>query len=76
VTAADASSEGVSKIFEPVYGGFDGVVFEHAAPGCVAGVYRMTAPERIPLLLSVRLEHGWEHRPLYQRLNPWRWSIR
>ena len=76
VAAGNASSDGVTRIFEPVYGGFDGVVFEHAAPRCVTGVYRMTAPERIPLLLSVRLEGGWERRALYQRLNPWRWSIR
>jgi len=73
---AGGSSAGLTRVFEPVFGGFDALVFERAAPRCVAGVYRMIAPERIPLLLSVRLEDGWKRRPLYQRLNPWRWSIR
>jgi hypothetical protein len=76
VAAGGEAHGGMTRIFEPVFGGFEGVVLEHAAPHCVAGIYRMTSPERIPLLLSVRLEDGWERRPLYQRLNPWRWSIR
>jgi hypothetical protein len=75
-TVVGAAPGGLTRIFEPVFSGFEGVVFEHTAPHCVAGVYRLAAPERIPLLLSVRLADGWEHRPLYQQLNPWRWSIR
>ena len=64
---------GTTRVFEPVFGGFEGLAIDHAGPGCVKGVYRMLTPERAPLLLSVQLADGWERRRLYQTLAPWRW---
>ena len=69
----DESMTGITRVFEPVFGGFEGLAFDHDVPGCVKGVYRMSAPERVPLLLSVQLADGWERRRLYQTLAPWRW---
>jgi hypothetical protein len=70
--AGDAST-GITRLFEPVFAGFEGLAFDHAGSGCVKGVYRMLTPERAPLLLSVQLADGWERRRLYQTLAPWQW---
>jgi len=73
VDAGDDSTTGMTRVLQPVFGGFEGLVFDHVNPRCVNGVYRLSAPERIPLLLSARLADGWERRRLYETLAPWRW---
>jgi len=58
----------VTRVFEPVYARFEGVEFGNTGPDCVTGVFKMTAPERIPVLLSVRLSPSWGSDALYQTL--------
>jgi hypothetical protein len=59
---------GLGRMFEPVYDKFEGVEFAGAGPGCVTGVYRMSAPDQLKVLLSATLAPDWEHGPLYERL--------
>ena len=61
-------------MFEPVYDRFDGVEIAGGDPGCVIGVYRMSAPDRLKVLLSATLVPGWEHGPLYERRMGLQWT--
>ncbi len=65
-------SAGPTRFFEPVYAHFAGVRFSDGSPGCVTGAYRVTSADRIPLLLSVRLDPGWSHAALHERMITWR----
>ena len=57
-----------TRIFMPVYDGFDRIDFSDLRPGCLGGVYRLRDPGQFPLLLEVMLPPDWRQRPLYQRL--------
>jgi hypothetical protein len=65
--ARDAGAAGTGRVFEPVYDRFDGLEFMGTGPGCVTGVYRLSAPDRLRVLLTATLAPDWEQRPLYQR---------
>jgi len=57
-----------TRIFMPVYDGFDRIDFSDLRPGCLGGVYRLRDPGQFPLLLEVMLPPDWRQRPLYQQL--------
>jgi hypothetical protein len=63
-----ANAAGPGRVFEPVYDRFDGVEFADTSPGCITGVYRMSAPDRLKVLLSATLAPDWERGRLYERL--------
>ncbi len=65
-------SAGPTRFFEPVYAHFAGVRFSDASAGCVTGAYRIASGDGIPLLLSVRLDPGWAHSGLHERMITWR----
>lgn len=67
---------GVVKLFEPVYRRFEGVRLSGGAAQCVTRIAMLSAPERIPVLLSVTLQPGWQDEPLYERRQGWRWLRR
>ena len=60
-----------TRIFVPVYATFQGVSVGRAAPGCLAGVFRVRHPERFTLMPQVTLRPGWEGEPLHQSLIGW-----
>ena len=72
--AGRSGDVGTVRVFEPVYESFEGVEFARSSSGCVTGVYRMSSPARLKVLLSARLQPGWEHSPLYQRRLGIRWA--
>ena len=61
------------RLFEPVYAGFAGLRFSGTTPGCVSGVYRAAAPERLPLLLTAQLPPSWRRHAMFQQLVALRW---
>jgi len=61
-------------VFEPVYDHFEGVEFAGTVPGCVTGLYRLSAPDRLKVLLTATLTPDWEHGPLYQRRLGIQWA--
>ena len=67
---------GTIRVFEPVYGDFEGIQFAHAEAGCVTRVAKLASPDRFPLLLSATLQPDWQAAPLYQRRQGWRWLRR
>jgi hypothetical protein len=67
VALAGAAAGGPGRVFEPVYDRFEGVEIRDADPRCVTGVYRMTAPDQVKVLLGATLAPDWEHGPLYER---------
>jgi hypothetical protein len=67
-------TNGTGRVFEPVYDRFEGVEITGAGPGCVTGVYRMSSPDRLKLLLSASLGPGWEDGPLYERRVGLKWA--
>ena len=56
-----------TRIFTPVYNGFQGIEFSDARPGCVDAVYRVRDPSELPLMLEVILPPWWRGMSLYQR---------
>jgi len=67
---------GPIRVFEPVYDGFEGVQFAAAGPECVAGVFKMSAPDPPKVLLSATLAPDWEAGPLYEQRVGRRWASR
>jgi hypothetical protein len=57
-----------TRVFMPVYDGFEGIEFPDPRPGCIDGVYRVRDPGKFTLLLEAALPPGWQRSPLYQRL--------
>lgn len=76
VALGTGASSGVARVFEGVYAGFDGVVFDHIVPGCVKEVAQVREPERIPLILNVTLSPSWADGPLHQELAPHEGAMR
>ncbi|HKF67185.1 MAG TPA: hypothetical protein VKB36_11660 [Vicinamibacterales bacterium] len=72
--AGRADAAGHGRVFEPVYDRFEGVEIAGSDPGCVIGVYRLSAPDRLKVLLSATLVPGWERRPLYERRLGLQWA--
>jgi len=71
-----ASRAGATRVFEPVYARFEGVEFADTGPGCITGVFRLSDPDRLRVLLSATLVAGWERDALYQRRMSWNWTLR
>jgi hypothetical protein len=76
VAIAAGHEAGTTRVFEPVYARFEGVEFADAGPGCVTSVFRLSDPDRLPVLLSATLAAGWERDALYQRRRDWQWTLR
>jgi len=76
VPIAAGHGTGSTRVFEPVYARFEGVEFADAGPGCVTSVFRLSDPDRLPVLLSATLASGWERDALYQRRRDWKWTLR
>ena len=66
-----ASTEGLTRIFLPVYDRFIGLQISDDSPGCLAGASRVEVG-KVPVLLGAVLQPDWEAKaPLYQRLIDW-----
>jgi hypothetical protein len=63
-----AEGAGPTKLFEPVYAGFQGIDVSDASPACAPRVSVVNGTDRLPLLLSAQLPPGWESQPQYQRI--------
>jgi len=72
--ASNPGATGTGRVFEPVYDHFEGVEFAGTVPGCVTGLYRLSAPDRLKVLLTATLTPDWEHGPLYQRRLGIQWA--
>lgn len=59
-----------TRIFTPVYKGFQSIVLSDASPGCVNAAYRVRDPNALPLLLEVVLSPRWRAMPRYQQFGP------
>jgi hypothetical protein len=59
---------GLTRLFEPVYAGFTGIVISDPSPACQPKVAAVTDSERFRLLLPAELLPGWESQPQYQQL--------
>jgi hypothetical protein len=59
---------GPTRLFEPVYAGFQGIDVSDASPVCVPRVSVVNGVDRLPLLLSAQLPPGWESQSQYQRI--------
>ena len=60
-----------TRVFLPVFAGFQGVSVPDAPEGCLAGVQRARHPQQFTLMPKVVLRPGWEDQPLYQSLKGW-----
>jgi len=60
-----------TRIAVPVFFGFQGVSVADAKPECIAGLQRITHPERFALMPALVLRPGWEREPLHQSLIGW-----
>jgi hypothetical protein len=63
-----AEGAGPTRLFEPVYAGFQGIDVSDASPACAPRVSVVNGTDRLPLLLSAQLPPGWKSRPQYQRI--------
>ena len=63
-----AEGAGPTKLFEPVYAGFQGIDVSDASPACVPRLSVVNGTERLPLLLSAQLPPGWVSQSQYQRI--------
>jgi hypothetical protein len=63
-----AEGAGPTRLFEPVYAGFQGIDVSDASPTCAPRVSVVNGTERLPLLLSAQLSPGWVSRAQYQRI--------
>ena len=66
-----SEGDGVNRVFIPTYGeppawGFDGVELSAGIKARLRGIYRVTNPERLPLLLDLRLPGAWQQDHLTQ----------
>jgi hypothetical protein len=62
------TGDGVTRIFEAVYSGFQGVEVSDDSSGCLRDIAVLTDLDRLPLLLSAQLPSGWRSEPQYQRI--------
>jgi hypothetical protein len=62
------TGEGVTRVFEAVYSGFQGVEVSDDSAGCLRDIAVLTDLDRLPLLLSAQLPSGWQSEPQYQRI--------
>ena len=63
-----AERTGPTRLFEPVYAGFQGIDVSDASPACVPRLSVVNGTERLPLLLSAQLPPGWVSQSQYQRI--------
>jgi hypothetical protein len=63
-----ADRAGPTRLFEPVYSGFDGIDVSDPSPACVPRLSGLDGVDRLPLLLSAQLAPGWASQPQYQRI--------
>jgi hypothetical protein len=68
VLRSTGTGDGVTRIFEAVYSGFQGVEVSDDSAGCLRDLALLTDLDRLPLLLSTQLPGGWRSEPQYQRL--------
>lgn len=73
VLDARAAGNEPTRVFEPVYAGFAGLRFDHAAAECMKGVFRVAAPAQFDLLLGATLPPSWRRHAMFQQLAPWQW---
>jgi len=67
-----AHTEGITRIFQPVYAQFTGIEVSDPAPGCFIGASRASDLSAHPLMLGATLQPEWDRAaPLYQRLKDW-----
>jgi hypothetical protein len=59
---------GPTRLFEPVYPGFQGIELSDSSPHCVRRVAAVDGADRFPLLLPAQLRPGWDAEPQYQRI--------
>jgi hypothetical protein len=64
------SGRGIVRLFIPAYGtpprAFEGIELSAGLKDRLRGVSRIDSPERVPLLLTLRLPDQWRHTRLYQ----------
>ena len=60
---------GPTRLFEPVYAGFEGIDVSDPSPACAPRASVVNGTDRLPLLLSAQLPPGWELQPQYQRIS-------
>jgi len=71
--ASIPNAAGLNRLMIPVYGEapaftFDGLEMPARFKDNLRGVYRIEQPQRLPLLLDLRLGASWQDGRLYQRL--------
>jgi hypothetical protein len=59
---------GPTRIFEPVYPGFQGIDVSDPSPACRVRVSEVSGADRFALLLPAQLPPGWTAHPQYQRI--------
>jgi hypothetical protein len=60
--------DGPTRIFEPVYPGFQGIDVSDSSPACRLRVSEVSGADRFPLVLPAQLPPGWQAAPQYQRI--------
>jgi hypothetical protein len=65
---AGGTLAGPTRIFEPVYPGFQRIDVSDPSPACSVHVSAVNGADRFALLLPAQLPPGWSAQPQYQRI--------
>jgi len=68
VNLAQSGASG-TRLFFPAWRLFEGIEVPNENVGCFRGLYRVKAPEKLPVLLTVTIPVIGNHAALYQRLD-------